>query len=70
MGNTTAPCYNRRLAQSFVHLYSQSADIDAILEACDHYGIALIEDAAESLGATYKGRSPGTYVLDSTPEPL
>ncbi|KAB8321058.1 aminotransferase class I/II-fold pyridoxal phosphate-dependent enzyme [Tolypothrix campylonemoides VB511288] len=44
-----------------VHLYGQSADIDPILEACDHYGIPLIEDAAESLGATYKGRSPGTF---------
>jgi pyridoxal phosphate-dependent aminotransferase EpsN len=44
-----------------VHLYGQSADIDPILEACDRYGIPLIEDAAESLGATYKGRSPGTF---------
>lgn len=44
-----------------VHLYGQSADIDPILEACRHYGIPLIEDAAESLGATYKGRSPGTF---------
>lgn len=44
-----------------VHLYGQSADIDPILEACNYYGIPLIEDAAESLGATYKGRSPGTF---------
>jgi pyridoxal phosphate-dependent aminotransferase EpsN len=44
-----------------VHLYGQSADIETILEACDHYEIPLIEDAAESLGATYKGRSPGTF---------
>lgn len=43
-----------------VHLYGQSADIDPILEACNTYDIPLIEDAAESLGATYKGRSPGT----------
>ena len=43
-----------------VHLYGQSADIDPILEACQRYEVALIEDAAESLGATYKGRSPGT----------
>ncbi|HEY9670756.1 MAG TPA: aminotransferase class I/II-fold pyridoxal phosphate-dependent enzyme [Waterburya sp.] len=46
-----------------VHLYGQSADIDPILEACDRYEIPLIEDAAESLGATYKGRSPGTFGL-------
>lgn len=44
-----------------VHLYGHSADIDPILEACDRYEIPLIEDAAESLGATYKGRSPGTF---------
>ncbi|MBO3460063.1 DegT/DnrJ/EryC1/StrS family aminotransferase [Aetokthonos hydrillicola Thurmond2011] len=43
-----------------VHLYGQSADIDPILEICNYYEIPLIEDAAESLGATYKGRSPGT----------
>lgn len=44
-----------------VHLYGQSADIDPIVEACLAYEIPLIEDAAESLGATYKGRSPGTF---------
>ncbi len=44
-----------------VHLYGQSADIDPILEACNFYEIPLIEDAAESLGATYKERSPGTF---------
>jgi pyridoxal phosphate-dependent aminotransferase EpsN len=44
-----------------VHLYGQSADIAPIVEACDRYSIPLIEDAAESLGATYKGRSPGTF---------
>ncbi|OKH38055.1 pyridoxal phosphate-dependent aminotransferase [[Phormidium ambiguum] IAM M-71] len=44
-----------------VHLYGQSADINPILEACDRYEIPLIEDAAESLGATYKGKSPGTF---------
>ncbi len=44
-----------------VHLYGQSADIDPILEGCNHHEIPLIEDAAESLGATYKGHSPGTF---------
>ncbi|BAY07133.1 DegT/DnrJ/EryC1/StrS family aminotransferase [Calothrix sp. NIES-2098] len=44
-----------------VHLYGQSADIDPILKACDRYEIPLIEDAAEALGATYKGRHPGTF---------
>lgn len=44
-----------------VHLFGQSADIDPILEVCNYYDVPLIEDAAECLGATYKGRSPGTF---------
>ncbi len=52
-----------RLAKAVVvvHLYGQSADLDPIIEACDRYGVTLIEDAAEALGATYKGRVPGTF---------
>jgi len=44
-----------------VHLYGQSADLDPILEVCNEYEIPLIEDAAEALGATYKGKSPGVF---------
>jgi pyridoxal phosphate-dependent aminotransferase EpsN len=44
-----------------VHLYGQSAELDPIVELCDRYGVALVEDAAEVLGATYKGRTPGTF---------
>ena len=44
-----------------VHLYGQSADIEPISQICDRYDIALIEDAAEALGATYKNTSPGTW---------
>lgn len=48
-------------AVSVVHLFGQSADLDPILETCKRYDIPLLEDAAESLGARYKGRHPGTF---------
>ena len=44
-----------------VHLYGQTADLDPIVALCEHYGVELVEDAAEALGASYKGRSPGTF---------
>jgi len=42
------------------HIYGQAADVDPIVDACRRYDVPLIEDAAEALGATYKGRRPGT----------
>lgn len=44
-----------------VHLYGLSADLGPIMELCKKYGATLIEDAAESLGTTYKGRYTGTF---------
>lgn len=44
-----------------VNLYGQSSDMDAILDICQTYGVPMIEDAAESLGATYKGKASGTF---------
>jgi dTDP-4-amino-4,6-dideoxygalactose transaminase len=44
-----------------VNLYGQSADMDALLPICERYGVPVLEDAAESLGAQYKGRSSGTF---------
>lgn len=43
-----------------VNLYGQSADLDPIIELCQKYDVPILEDAAESLGATYKGRYSGT----------
>jgi len=43
------------------HLYGQCADIVRIQNICEHYGVHLIEDAAESLGATFEGRHTGTF---------
>lgn len=43
-----------------VHLYGFSADMDSIMEICYKYNVPLIEDAAESLGAYYKGKHTGT----------
>ena len=44
-----------------VHLYGQCADLDSLVELCQHYDVPLIEDAAEALGASYRGHAPGTY---------
>lgn len=44
-----------------VDLYGQCANYDLIAEACARYEIPLIEDAAEALGATYRGKNAGTF---------
>jgi dTDP-4-amino-4,6-dideoxygalactose transaminase len=44
-----------------VHLYGLSADLDPIIELCKKHNVTLIEDAAESLGTTYKGKYTGTF---------
>lgn len=44
-----------------VHLYGLAAELDKILEICNRHNVPLIEDAAESLGTTYKGKYTGTF---------
>ena len=43
------------------HLYGTPGKIDEIKEICDRHGAVIVEDAAESLGATYKGKQTGTF---------
>ena len=44
-----------------VNLYGQSARMDELMAICDKYGVPVIEDAAESLGSTYRGKKSGTF---------
>lgn len=46
-----------------VDLYGQPANISPILDICNQYEIPVIEDSAEALGATYNGKSVGTFGL-------
>lgn len=44
-----------------VHLYGLAADMDPIVALCKKHNVVLIEDAAESLGTTYKGKDTGIF---------
>ncbi|MCM3111545.1 DegT/DnrJ/EryC1/StrS family aminotransferase [Lederbergia lenta] len=43
-----------------VHLYGQSAKMDEITSICNQYDVPIIEDAAESIGSSYKGKQSGS----------
>jgi perosamine synthetase len=52
----------RRIAGLIVmHAFGHPADLDALLDLTARWGLPLIEDAAESLGTTYRGRHTGTF---------
>lgn len=52
----------RRIAAvCLMHCLGHPADLDAIVEVCAEYDIPLVEDAAESLGSTYRGKHTGRF---------
>ena len=54
-------CQTKPKALILTHLYGMCADIETIAQVCRLHGIYLIEDAAESLGATFGGKHTGTF---------
>ncbi len=44
-----------------VHLYGQPVDMDEVMRLAERHGLAVVEDAAESLGATHNGRHTGLF---------
>ncbi|MBP6414067.1 MAG: DegT/DnrJ/EryC1/StrS family aminotransferase, partial [Bacteroidia bacterium] len=62
----TDGCYHKSSGQKIsacvpMHTFGHPCKIDQIAAICEEYGIALIEDAAESIGSTYKNKHTGTY---------
>ena len=59
-------CYNRNTGRRIralvaVHTFGHPVDLDSLQNLCEHYGIILIEDAAEALGSFYKKRHVGNW---------
>ncbi|CAA6827013.1 MAG: Bacillosamine/Legionaminic acid biosynthesis aminotransferase PglE; 4-keto-6-deoxy-N-Acetyl-D-hexosaminyl-(Lipid carrier) aminotransferase [uncultured Sulfurovum sp.] len=59
-------CYNKITGRKItavvpMHTFGHPCKIDEIATICDEYNIALVEDAAESLGSYYKGKHTGTF---------
>ena len=52
---------SRTRAIMAVHIYGLPVDMDPVLELADRFGLKIIEDAAEALGQTYKGRPCGSF---------
>ncbi len=52
---------NKTKAIMPIHLYGQPADMDAVQQLCAEYDLKLIEDNAQGVGATYKGRPTGSF---------
>jgi len=50
-----------------VDLYGQCAEYDAIVASCARFGVPIVEDAAEALGATYRGKPAGSFGMNPMP---
>jgi len=60
-GKIEAAITKRTRAIMPVHLFGQMCDMDAIMEIAQKYHLAVIEDACQSHGATYRGRKAGSF---------
>ncbi len=64
--NSDGECINKKTKKIIkaclpMHTFGHPCKIDEIVEICDSYNIAVVEDAAESLGSYYKERHTGTF---------
>ncbi len=60
-GSIRSRITSRTSAIIAVHLYGLAAELDPLMELAARYGLALIEDNAQALGATYHGRKLGSF---------
>lgn len=62
-GGQTFNRFTQRRLRAIVpmHTFGHPVDLDPLLEVADRHGLVVVEDAAESLGSTYKGRHTGTF---------
>ncbi len=59
-------CFNKESGRRIkavlpMHTFGHPVDLDPLLDICERYRLELVEDAAESLGSTYKGRHTGHW---------